>query len=63
AAGRSEAAGQKCEVCIVENPGDYNAPCDLRAASRGRSRLSEGDRAMTDDVCGSSSWSKHIVED
>ncbi|MBV8398004.1 MAG: hypothetical protein JOZ17_04595 [Acetobacteraceae bacterium] len=22
-AGRSEIAGQKCEVCMVENPGDY----------------------------------------
>lgn len=25
AAGRSEIAGQRCEVCIRENPGDYNA--------------------------------------
>lgn len=25
AAGRSTIAGEKCEVCIVENPGDYNA--------------------------------------
>ena len=25
AAGRSQIAGEKCEVCIAENPGDYNA--------------------------------------
>jgi hypothetical protein len=25
AAGRSETAGQKCTLCIVQNPGDYNA--------------------------------------
>jgi hypothetical protein len=25
-AGRAEIAGQKCEVCILENPGD-GAPC------------------------------------
>jgi len=25
AAGRSEIAGQKCTLCIVQNPGDYNA--------------------------------------
>jgi hypothetical protein len=25
AAGRSEIAGQQCTLCIVENPGDYDA--------------------------------------
>jgi hypothetical protein len=25
AAGRSDVAGQKCTLCIVENPGDYDA--------------------------------------
>jgi hypothetical protein len=25
AAGKSEIAGQKCTLCIVQNPGDYNA--------------------------------------
>jgi len=25
AAGRSEIAGQQCTLCIVQNPGDYNA--------------------------------------
>jgi hypothetical protein len=25
AAGRSEVAGQKCTLCMVENPGDYDA--------------------------------------
>jgi hypothetical protein len=25
AAGRSEIAGQKCTLCIAENPGDYDA--------------------------------------
>jgi hypothetical protein len=25
AAGRSDIAGQQCTLCIVQNPGDYNA--------------------------------------
>jgi hypothetical protein len=29
AAGRSEIAGQKCTLCIVQNPGDYNSEIAL----------------------------------
>jgi hypothetical protein len=29
AAGRSEIAGQKCTLCIVQNPGDYNSEIGL----------------------------------
>jgi len=33
AAGRSEIAGQKCTVCIVENPGDVS-PCEAICSQR-----------------------------